>query len=219
METARIDDRLTKLHRSKASARRPASLTAHRPSWPSRKSWGPSGPTGLHIEKRAGSGSQFWRDTMKSSSQESSSQPPCSPESPPWPPPTHWPPPAWMRSARSRPWPKQLLSAGRFTSFSLSRREVPLFLSRKRGTSSPSRVVGYFGSHHPRRGTGTFNALRWVPQRSGQPVLCSQVPTRSLLTDSLATPGVGGARGGHNLAPFVDAGRCGICHRLIVCFV
>ena len=128
------------------------------------------------------------------SSQESSSQPPCSPESPPWPPPTHWPPPAWMRSARSRPWPKQLLSAGRFTSFSLSRREVPLFLSRKRGTSSPSRVVGYFGSHHPRRGTGTVNALRWVPQRSGQPVLCSQVPTRSLLTDSLATPGVGPPR-------------------------
>ena len=138
---------------------------------------------------------------MKSSSQESSSQPPCSPESPPWPPPTHWPPPAWMRSARSRPWPKQLLSAGRFTSFSLSRREVPLFLSRKRGTSSPSRVVGYFGSHHPRRGTGTFNALRWVPQRSGQPVLCSQVPTRSLLTDSLATPGVGPAREAATISP------------------
>ena len=146
---------------------------------------------------------------MKSSSQESSSQPPCSPESPPWPPPTHWRATSMDAVRRGadrglnnsslreglRPF---LFPAERCLSFSLAREAPPA----RQGwwvISVPTTLDG---------GTGTFNALRWVPQRSGQPVLCSQVPTRSLLTDSLATPGVGPprARGGHNLAPLR---RCG----------
>ena len=82
------------------------------------------------------------------SSQESSSQPPCSPESPPW------PPPAWMRSARSRPWPKQLLSAGRFTSFSLSlQRGASLSLSQERHLQ-PVKGGGLFRFPPPSTGDG-----------------------------------------------------------------
>ena len=91
---------------------------------------------------------------MKSSSQESSSQPPCSPESPPWPPPTHWPPPAWMRSARSRPWLKQLLSAGKvYVLFSFPQRGASLSLSQERHLQ-PVKGGGLFRFPPPSTGDG-----------------------------------------------------------------